>query len=247
MHNGADPRSSASDHILLVDDDELLLRSLALNLQQAGYRVSTAASAEDALAQVHLDPPHVILLDIGLPGMDGLEALRHFRAEIGVPVILLTARQRELDEVLGLKYGADDYIAKPFDLDVLLARIKAVLRRFRRQPVSPSPAELAPLAVGDLTIDAAAHTVRVGERSIELPPRQFDLLHALALEAGQVLSVDELLARVWGGEYQGESQVIYVHIRWLREKLEEDSNCPQRIVTVRGVGYKLEAQEAGPC
>ncbi len=244
MHDGPDPRGSVSDHILLVDDDELLLRSLALNLQQAGYRVSTAASAEDALALVHLDPPDLILLDVGLRGMDGLEALRHFRAEIGVPVILLTAHQRELDEVLGLKYGADDYISKPFDLDVLLARIKAVLRRFRRQPVSPSPAEPAPLVVGDLTIDPAAHTVRVGDRLIDLPPRQFDLLHALALEAGQVLSVDELLAQVWGGEYQGESQVIYVHIRWLREKLEKNSNRPQRIVTVRGVGYKLEAQEA---
>jgi DNA-binding response OmpR family regulator len=247
MHDDADPRDSISDHILLVDDDELLLRSLALNLQQAGYRVNTATSAEDALAQVHMDAPDLILLDIGLPGMDGLEALRHFRAGVRAPVILLTARQRELDEVLGLKYGADDYVAKPFDLDVLLARIKAVLRRFRRQSAAPSPAEAAPLVVGDLTIDPAAHTVRVGERFIDLPPRQFDLLHALALEAGQVLSVDELLARVWGGEYQGESQVIYVHIRWLREKLEENSNCPQRIITVRGVGYKLEAQEDGRC
>jgi DNA-binding response OmpR family regulator len=247
MHDGADPRGSVSNHILLVDDDELLLRSLALNLQQAGYRVNTATSAEDALALVRSDAPDLILLDIGLPRMDGLEALRHFRADIGVPIILLTARQRELDEVLGLKYGADDYITKPFELDVLLARIKAVLRRFRRQPATPSAAEPASLVVGDLTIDPAAHTVSVGERFIDLPPRQFDLLHALALEAGQVLSVDELLARVWGGEYQGESQVIYVHIRWLREKLEEDSNCPQRIVTVRGVGYKLEAQEDGRC
>jgi DNA-binding response OmpR family regulator len=247
MHDEPDPRGSVSDHILLVDDDELLLRSLALNLAQAGYRVSTATSAEDALALVHPDPPDLILLDIGLPGIDGLEALRHFRAEIRVPVILLTARQRELDEVLGLKYGADDYIAKPFDLDVLLARIKAVLRRFRRQPASSSPAELAPLVVGDLTIDPAAHTVSVGDRFIDLPPRQFDLLHALALEAGQVLSVSDLLARVWGGEYEGESQVIYVHIRWLREKLEKNSNRPQRIVTVRGVGYKLEAQEDRRC
>jgi DNA-binding response OmpR family regulator len=234
-----------SDHILLVDDDELLLRSLALNLKQAGYRVSTVTSAEDALALAGLTSPNLILLDIGLSGMNGLEALRHFRAGIGVPVILLTARQRELDEVLGLKYGADDYITKPFDVDVLLARIKAVLRRFRRQAASTSPTEPAPLVVGDLTVDPAAHTVSVGGHFIDLPPRQFDLLHALALEAGQVLSADELLARVWGGEHQGESQVIYVHIRWLREKLEEDSNCPQRIVTVRGVGYKLEAQEAG--
>ncbi len=229
-------------HILLVDDDALLRRSLAFNLEQASYRVSTAATAEDALALVRRDRPDLILLDIGLPGMDGLDALRYFQTQVGAPVIFLTARRRELDQVLGLELGADDYITKPFDLDVLLARIKAVLRRAER-PITPT-AEPTPLAVGDMVIDPAAHTVTLAGSSIELPPREFDLLHTLALEAGRVVSADELLSRVWGAEYEGESQVVYVHIRWLREKLEDDPHNPQRIVTVRGVGYKLEPQGA---
>jgi DNA-binding response OmpR family regulator len=229
-------------HILLVDDDALLRRSLAFNLEQANYRVSTAANAEDALALARRDRPDLVLLDIGLPGMDGLDALRHFQAQVGVPVIFLTARRRELDQVLGLEMGADDYITKPFDLDVLLARIKAVLRRAER-PTGPV-AEPTSLAVGDMVIDPAAHTVTLAGRSIELPPREFDLLHTLALEAGRVVSADELLSRVWGAEYEGESQVVYVHIRWLREKLEEDPHNPRRIVTVRGVGYKLELRGA---
>ena len=223
-------------HILIVDDDALLRRSLAFNLEQAGYHAETAGAAEDALAQARLDPPDLVLLDIGLPGMDGLDALRALRQQIDVPVIFLTARRRELDEVLGLELGADDYVTKPFDFDVLLARIKAVLRRSGGAPTLP---ESAPFVVGDLVIDQAAHTVTVGGQPVELAPREFDLLTALAQEAGRVLSVDDLLARVWGAEYMGESQVVYVHIRWLREKLETDSKHPQRIVTVRGVGYKM--------
>jgi len=229
-------------HILMVEDDTLLRRSLAFNLEQAGYSVTTATNAEDALALVHQNPPDLILLDIGLPGMDGLDALRQFREHIGVPVIFLTARRRELDQALGLEMGADDYVTKPFDLDVLLARIKAVLRRSER-PIASSK-ESAPLVIGDLTIDPTAHTATLQGKPLDLPPREFDLLHALALEAGHVVSADDLLARVWGAEYEGESQVVYVHIRWLREKLEDDPHHPRRIVTVRGVGYKLEPQEA---
>jgi DNA-binding response OmpR family regulator len=224
-----------SHHILIVDDDALLRRSLAFNLEKAGYRVSAAATAEDALAQARLDPPDLVLLDIGLPGMDGLDALRNLRQQIDVPVIFVTARRRELDQVLGLELGADDYVTKPFDIDVLLARIKAVLRR-----AVPAPARgLTPLAVGDLVIDPAAHTMTVGGQAVALTPREFDLLYALALEAGRVISVDDLLARVWGAEYAGEPQAVYVHVRWLREKLEDDPGHPRRIVTVRGVGYKL--------
>jgi DNA-binding response OmpR family regulator len=223
-------------HILIVDDDTLLRRSLAFNLEKAGYRTSSAATAEDALAQARLDPPDLVLLDIGLPGMDGLDALRALRQQAdNVPVIFLTARRRELDQVLGLELGADDYVAKPFDADVLLARIKAVLRR-----ATPVQAQRpAPLAVGDLMIDPAAHIVTLAGRPVDLSPREFDLLQALAQEAGRVVSVDDLLTRVWGAEYAGESQVVYVHIRWLREKLEQDPRRPRRIVTVRGVGYKL--------
>ncbi|MBI3942120.1 MAG: response regulator transcription factor [Chloroflexi bacterium] len=230
-----------SRHILIVDDDSLMRRSLGFNLERAGYRVSTVGSAEDALAITGADQPDLILLDIGLPGMDGLEALREIQARFDVPVIYVTARRRELDEILGLELGADDYITKPFDLDVLLARVKAVLRRVP-QELLPSPAESTPLKVGDVLIDPAAHIVMVKGREIDLPPREFDLLYHLALEAGHVVSVDTLLLRVWGAEYLGESQVVYVHIRWLREKIEEDSHNPRRIVTIRGVGYKLEPQ-----
>jgi len=224
-----------SKHILIVDDDALLRRSLAFNLEKAGYTVATAATAEDALAAVRLDPPDLILLDIGLPGMDGLDGLRALRAQVTAPVIFVTARRRQLDEVLGLELGADDYITKPFDMDVLLARIKVVLRRAAPPPSTPPP----PLVIGDLVVDMAAHTVMLRGQPVELAPREFDLLAALAQEAGRVLSVEELLARVWGAEYTGEPQVVYVHIRWLREKLEDDPHAPQRIVTVRGVGYKL--------
>jgi DNA-binding response OmpR family regulator len=231
-----------SARILLVDDDVLLRRSLAFSLERAGYRVEAAANAEDALAVAAREPPDLILLDIGLPGMDGMDALRLFRQRIAAPVIFLTARRRELDEVLGLELGADDYVTKPFDLDVLLARIKAVVRRSGRLPggVETSGA----LALGDLTIDVDAHTVTVSGNPVELAPREFGLLHALALQAGRVVSVDDLLAQVWGAEYAGEPQVVYVHIRWLREKLEADPTHPRRLVTVRGVGYKLEPQEA---
>jgi DNA-binding response OmpR family regulator len=238
-----------SEHILVVDDDALLRRSLTFNLEQAGYRTSSAATAEGALAQVRLDPPDLVLLDIGLPEMDGLEALRQLRQQArlhrqtDVPVIFVTARRRELDQVVGLELGADDYVTKPFDVDVLLARIKALLRRTRAAPVQAPP---GPLTVGDLTIDPLAHTVIAGGRNMDLPPREFDLLHTLAQEAGCVVSVDDLLACVWGAEYAGEPQVVYVHIRWLREKLEDDPSHPRRIVTVRGVGYKLVPQTGGP-
>ena len=231
-------------HILLVDDDALLRRSLSFNLEQAGYRVSAAANAEDALALATRDPPDLILLDIGLPGIDGLDALQQLRARGDAPVIFVTARRRELDEVLGLELGADDYVTKPFDLDVLLARIKALLRRVERSESGPVQAP-SPVIVGDLVLDPGAHTVTLAGRPVALPPREFDLLHTLALAPGQVVSVDALLARVWGAEYEGEPQVVYVHIRWLREKLEADPHHPRRIVTVRGVGYKLEPQ-AGP-
>lgn len=232
------------ERILIVDDDALLRRSLAFNLERAGYCVSTAATAEEALAQARLDLPDLVLLDIGLPTMDGLDALRNLRRIADVPVIFLTARRRELDQIVGLELGADDYITKPFSVDVLLARIRAVLRRAK---LSALPAREPPQAiqVGDLMIDPAAHTVSVGGKPVELSPREFDLLYALAQEAGRVLSVDDLLARVWGAEYAGEPQVVYVHIRWLREKLEQDPHHPRRIVTVRGVGYKLEADVEG--
>jgi DNA-binding response OmpR family regulator len=230
-----------SRHILIVDDDALLRRSTAFNLEQSGYRASTAASAEDALQRVETDPPDLILLDIGLPGMDGLDALRRVKEKLDIPVIFVTARRRELDEVLGLELGADDYVTKPFDINVLLAHIKAVLRRSgRAEPPEPPRTRIE---AGDLLIDTAAHTVHIAGQPVDLSPREFDVLLALAQQAGAVVSVDDLLRRVWGAEFIGQPQVVYVQIRWLREKIERDANQPERIVTVRGVGYRLEPQE----
>lgn len=229
-----------ANHILVVDDDALLRRSLSLQLEQAGYRVSPAENAEDALAIAQRDLPDLILLDIGLPGMDGLEAMRQFQKEMDVPIIFVTARRRELDTILGLELGADDYITKPFNPDILLAHVKAVLRRSARQSTT-APNEEA-LIVGDIVIDPAAHTTTVAGIEIELTAREFDLLHTLALEAGRILTLDDLVRRVWGAEYIGEPQVVYVHIRWLREKIEADPQNPVRIINVRGVGYKLMPQ-----
>ena len=221
--------------ILLVDDDALMRRSLAFHVEQAGYHVQTAANAEDALSLVRLSPPDLVILDIGLPGMDGLDALRELKTKYNLPVIFLTARRRELDEVVGLELGADDYITKPFDVDVVMAHVKAVLRRTG----GISQPEKTRLAVGDLEIDSESHTVTRDGDSLDLSPREFDLLNALASQPDKVIATEDLLSQVWGAEFVGQPQAVYVHIRWLREKLETDPNHPQRIMTVRGVGYKL--------
>jgi DNA-binding response OmpR family regulator len=171
--------------------------------------------------------------------MDGLEALRHIRDRS--PVIFVTARRRELDEVLGLELGAEDYITKPFDPDVLLARVRTVLRRSQTAPPASRPGAVA---VGDLVIDPGRHTVMLADQPISLSPLEFRLLHTLAREAGQVLSTEELLSRVWGTQYEGEPQAVYVYIRSLREKLEANPQKPSRIVTVRSVGYKLICPES---
>lgn len=227
-----------SKHILLIDDDALLVKSLSYILEQNGYRTTTALNAEQGLRLISPAKPDLILLDIGLPGMDGLAALKRIEREQQTPVIFLTARRRELDEVLGLELGAADYITKPFSEDVLLARIKAVLRRHEHKDGISGPSELT---CGDIAIDTAAHWVRLHGRVVELAPKEFQVLSVLAQNAGQVVSVEQLIEQVWGVEFAGESQVVYVHIRWLREKLEDDPSSPRRLLTVRGVGYKLVA------
>jgi DNA-binding response OmpR family regulator len=226
--------------ILVIDDDTLMRRSMAYNLEQAGYKAFTAANAEDGLEIIRNTPPDLVVLDIGLPEMDGLDAIKQIKAISPIPVIFVTARRRELDEVVGLELGADDYITKPFDHDVLLAHIKAVLRRF-----SPA-ADLAssgPIQAGSLFMDPATHTAKLADKNLELSPREFDLLYLLARDCNQVKSTPEILAQVWGAEYFGEPQVVYVHIRWLRQKLEVDPNHPSMILTIRGVGYKFAGGE----
>ena len=229
--------------ILLVDDDALMRRSLAFHVEQAGYQVHTAANAEDAISFVRNSPPDLVILDIGLPGMDGLDTLRQIKAQYNLPVIFLTGRRRELDEVVGLELGADDYITKPFDVDVVLAHIKAVLRRGEGNPQHQKRNQV--IVVGDLEIDAQAHTVICAGRILDLSPREFDLLSLLATQPEKVVSTEEILAQVWGAEFIGQPQVVYVHIRWLRQKLEADPDHPNRLLTVRGVGYKLIPQSTG--
>ncbi len=229
--------------ILLVDDDDLLRSSLAFSLEQAGFDARTAGSAEDAIAMTAQKKPDIVLLDVMLPGMDGLEALRYFHDKIGIPVIFLTARRRPIDQIVGLELGADDYLPKPFDPDILMAHIHAVLRRTRGgQPAGESEPSKT-LQVGDLTINAWSRTVMQGENLLQLTPKEFDLLFALAIEPGRVLSVDDLVARVWGAEYDGQPQIVYVNIRWLREKIERDPRHPTHLISVRGVGYKLVPSE----
>ncbi len=224
-------------HILLIDDDALLVKSLAYTLKQNGYTTTTATSAEQGFALMNQNAPDLILLDIGLPGMDGLETLKRIEQTKKIPVIFLTARRRELDEVLGLELGAQDYITKPFNEDILLARIKTVLRRNER--ASDARKALSQVVCGDVVIDAAAHIVTVRGAPIDLAPKAFELLRVLAQNAQQVMSVDQLIEQVWGIEFAGEPQVVYVHVRWVREKIEDDPSNPKRLVTVRGVGYKL--------
>ncbi len=224
-----------SKHILIVDDDKLIRQGLTLSLRQAGYETSTADTAEEALAAARIHPPDLILLDIGLPGMDGLDALRSFRHQVLTPIIFVTARRSQPDQIVGLELGADDYIVKPFETSVLLAHIKAVLRR----SIKSRPPHLDPISIGDLRIDPVSHLVQVGDRKVNLQPKEFDVLLALAQEAGHVMSVEELLNRVWGANWVGGSHTVYVHVRWLREKIELDPEHPRRLLTVRAVGYKL--------
>jgi len=229
--------------LLLVDDDALLRRSLGFNLERAGYKVHAVATAEDALAWLRINQPDLVLLDITLPEMDGLEALRIVRREWpSLPIILLTARRRELDEILGLELGADDYVTKPFDVDVLIAHIKAVLRRAESPPQSIS---LSSITIGDLTLDPQTRQATLQGTPLALSPREFDVLYVLASHSPNVVSTEDLLAQVWGSEFEGQPQVVYVHIRWLREKIEAEPNNPKRILTVRGIGYRYVPSENG--
>ncbi|MHC1772613.1 MAG: response regulator transcription factor [Flexilinea sp.] len=225
-----------ANKILIVDDDVLLRRSLAFNFEKSGFQANTAENAEDALAIIQIDQPDLILLDIGLPGMDGLDAIANIHQIKSIPVIFLTARRSGSDQIMGLNAGADDYIMKPFDFEVLLARVKAVLRR--RESVVSQHTE-GTIQTGDLFIDFSQHSAKLADRLLDLSPKEFDLLTALALEADHIISTDNLLKRVWGAEYTGEPQVLYVHIRWLRGKVEEDPDHPKRILTIRSVGYKF--------
>jgi len=230
--------------VLVVEDEPVLLETLEYNLARQGYEVCTAADGPTALEVAREEQPDLIVLDIMLPGMDGFEVCRTLRPEMSVPILMLTARDEEIDKVVGLEVGADDYMTKPFSMRELMARVKALLRRVRldREELTAESAEVGSerLAFGDLTIDLArCEVLREGE-PLHLKPKEHDLLVFLARNRGIVLSRDLILERVWGWDYGGGSRTVDVHVRWLREKIEPDPASPSRIVTVRGVGYRFE-------
>jgi DNA-binding response OmpR family regulator len=230
--------------VLIVEDEPALLDTLEYNLAHQGYTVYTAADGPAALEMARQNRPDLIVLDVMLPGLDGFEVCRVLRQEMSVPVLMLTARDEEVDKVVGLEVGADDYMTKPFSMRELLARVKALLRRVRldREDLAIEGAEIGAerFAFGDLTIDLArCEVLRQGE-PLHLKPKEYDLLVFLARNQGMVLSRDLILERVWGWDYGGGSRTVDVHVRWLREKIEPDPAQPARIITVRSVGYRFE-------
>jgi DNA-binding response OmpR family regulator len=221
--------------ILVVEDEASIASFVALYLKNAGYTVRSATTGSEALAQVNAQLPDMIILDLMLPDIDGLEVCKRIRQRSDVPILMLTARDEDVDKIIGLEVGADDYLTKPFNPRELVARAKAILRR-----ATPERRELesAVLRHGDLTIDAGRREVKVGEEEIQLAPKEFDLLWELLDHRGLVLTRDQLLERVWGYTFAGDTRTVDVHVRQLRRKLGDASP----IVTVWGVGYKVSQQ-----
>jgi DNA-binding response OmpR family regulator len=231
------------DKILIVEDEPALLETLVYNLSRQGYTVETASDGKTAISTARSFIPDLIVLDIMLPVLDGFEVCRILRQETSVPILMLTARDDEIDRVIGLEMGADDYIPKPFSMREFLARVKAHLRRMRliREEMSEQPASFTEqLQFGNLNLDLTRREVKLEDKILYLKPKEFDLLLFLANHRGQVLTRDLILERVWGWEFSGGSRTVDVHVRWLREKIETDPASPARIVTVRGVGYRFE-------
>jgi DNA-binding response OmpR family regulator len=225
-------------HILIVEDEANVRETLALNLRAEGYEVATAGDGEVGLQTARENSFDLLVLDVMLPGLDGLSLCRLIRKDSNVPILMLTARGTEVDKIVGLESGADDYIVKPFGLGEFLARVRAALRRASN--ASPAASARDRLDVGDLSLDLIARRVYRAGLELKLTHKEFDLLAELMRNTGAVLSRDLLLQKVWGYEYIGDSRTVDVHVRWLREKIESDASQPLRITTVRGVGYRFE-------
>jgi two-component system OmpR family response regulator len=224
--------------ILIVEDDRNLLDTLKYNLRKEGYNAVAAVDGAEALDVARREKPDLIILDIMLPKLSGFEVCRILRKEMTIPILMLTAKTDEVDKIVGLEIGADDYMTKPFSMRELLARLGAMLRR-AEMAVQPAEGEKV-LRIDDLEIDIARHRAFLAGTALELSPKEFDLLAFLAKNKGFVFSREQLLNKVWGYDYAGDTRTVDVHIRWLRQKIESDPAKPERLVTVRGTGYKLE-------
>ncbi|MGV3724438.1 MAG: response regulator transcription factor [Actinomycetota bacterium] len=231
-------------HVLLVDDELVLRTSLCFTLQQHGFRVTTAPDGNTALRLLGVDCPDLMVLDLMLPGIDGLEVCRRLRRVSDLPVIMLTARGQEEDKIQGLKLGADDYVTKPFSSRELIARIESVLRRHvaapRRPRLNPEPtAETEVLEYGPFRLRLRAREAQISGTTINLSPKEFQLLWVLMAHQGRALSREELIASVWGDEFMGDAKTLDVHIRWLRAKVEADPSNPEYLLTVRRYGFRF--------
>lgn len=225
--------------ILVVDDEQLIVDSVKYGLEKEGFEVIAAFDGEQAVNKNEADKPDLIVLDVQLPKMDGWNVCREIRKTSRVPIIMLTARAQEMDKVLGLELGADDYLSKPFSMRELLARVRAALRRANQyaEPVAK------PISIGDVAIDPGSHRVISRGQPIELTLKEYGLLEALMVQAGKVVKRNDLIDRVWQTDWVGDTRTLDVHIRWLREKIEADPGKPVYIQTVRGVGYRFATSE----
>lgn len=230
--------TATPETILLVEDDDNIAEPLIFGLENEGFKVVHAKEGRQALQLARTVSPSAILLDVMLPGMDGFQVCRTLRKESGVPILMLTARAQELDRVMGLELGADDYIAKPFSFRELLARVRAVLRR-RELDRGERNSHADRLSSGEIVLDCTARRVWRSSQVVELTTREFDLLRVLMERRGEAIQRQDLLDKVWGEEWIGDTRTLDVHIRWLREKLEDDPSTPRHLQTVRGFGYRF--------
>jgi DNA-binding response OmpR family regulator len=225
--------------VLVVDDEATLVDTIRYNLRREGYEVQVAGDGNEALRLARAATPDLVVLDLMLPGLDGLEVCRQLRRDSTVPILMLTAKDDEVDKIVGLEVGADDYMTKPFSMRELLARIRAMLRRSRMVQQDAEADGAQAVRSGDLEANPLQRRVVLGERALQLKPKEFDLLVYLMQQRGRVMTRDQLLEKVWGYTFGGDTRTVDVHIRWLREKIEEDPSTPRRLETVRGVGYRF--------
>jgi two-component system response regulator RegX3 len=224
--------------ILVVEDEESFVEALTVGLKREGFRVRVARDGVEALDMFDLVQPDLVLLDVMLPRISGIDVCREIRTRSGVPIIMVTAKTSEIDTVVGLEVGADDYVSKPYRLRELVARMRAALRRAPRP--EPVPASAGTLEVGDVRLDPERHEVFVRDQPVTMPLKEFELLTFLLENAGRVLTREVLIDRIWGADYVGDTKTLDVHVKRLRAKVEVDPSKPRRIVTIRGLGYKYD-------